>query len=142
LPSGTLLDGELVAFTPEGRPELPRLLRRHGLTSAWRLRQARRWGPVLYMVFDLLYLRGRSLLGVPLARRRAALAALCAGLDVAEVLFSAGVVGAGTALYALALARGHEGVVAKHLASTYRPGRRSPAWRKLKPRGHANRLEG
>jgi ATP-dependent DNA ligase len=67
---------------------------------------------------------------------------LCAGLDLPEVLFSAGVVGTGTAVYALALAHGHEGVVAKYLTSTYRPGRRSPAWRKIKPRERANRLGG
>jgi ATP-dependent DNA ligase len=118
------------------------LLRRHGLTKGWRLRQARRWCPVQYLVFDLLYHRGRCLLNEPLARRRAALAALCAGLDLPEMLFSAGVVGAGTALYALALAQGHEGVVAKRLASTYRPGRRSPTWQKIKPGGRANRSEG
>jgi ATP-dependent DNA ligase len=49
---------------------------------------------------------------------------------------------AGTAWYALPLAHGHEGVVAKHLASTYRSGRRSPAWRNIKPGGRANRPEG
>ena len=128
--------------TPEGRPELPRLLRRHGLTAAWRIGQAQRWCPVQYVVFDLLYHRGRCWLREPLARRRSALAALCAGLDLPEVLFSAGVVGAGTALYALALAQGHEGVVAKRLDSTYRPGRRSPTWRKIKPGGRAKRSEG
>ena len=32
-----------------------------------------------------------------------------------------------------ALAWGHEGVMAKRLVSTYRTGRRSPAWRKIKP---------
>jgi DNA ligase-1 len=142
LPAGTLLDGELVAFAPDGRPELARLLRRHGLTEGWQLRQASRWCPVQYVVFDLLYHRGHRLLGEPLARRREELAALCARLDLPEVLFSAGIVGAGTALYALALAQGHEGVVAKHLASTYRPGRRSPAWRKIKPGGRANRRDG
>jgi ATP-dependent DNA ligase len=142
LPAGTLLDGELVAFAPDGRPELPRLLRRHGLTDSWWIRQARRWCPVQYVVFDLLYHRGRCLLGAPLARRREELAAVCVGLDLPEVVFSAGVVEAGTALYALALARGHEGVVAKRLGSTYRPGRRSPTWRKIKPRGRAQRSEG
>jgi ATP-dependent DNA ligase len=95
-----------------------------------------------YVVFDLLYHRGRCLLHEPLARRRAELAALCAGLELPAVVFSAGVVGAGTAWYALALAHGHEGVVAKRLSSTYRPGRRSPAWRKIKPRGRAHRSEG
>jgi ATP-dependent DNA ligase len=47
---------------------------------------------------------------------------------------SEGVVGQGRALYAAALAIAHEGVVAKHLASAYRPGKRSAAWRKIKPR--------
>jgi ATP-dependent DNA ligase len=89
---------------------------------------------------DLHFVTGRH--REPLARRREKLAAVCAGLDLPEVLFSAGVVGAGPALYALALAQGHEGVVAKHRTSTYRPGRRSPTWRKIKPGGRANRLEG
>ena len=127
---------------PDGRPVLPRLLRRHGLTDPWRIRQARRWCRVHYVAFDLLYHRGRCLLNEALVRRRQDLADLCAGLHLAEVLFSAGVVGTGTALYAVALAQGHEGVVAKRLASTYRPGRRSPAWRKIKPPGGANRREG
>src|SRR5262249_28127894 len=48
-------------------------------------------------------------------------------------LWSAGVVGAGTAFYQAVVASGHEGVVAKSLAATYRPGNRSPAWRKIKP---------
>jgi len=31
------------------------------------------------------------------------------------------------------VAQGQEGMMAKHLASRYRPGRRSAAWRKIKP---------
>jgi ATP-dependent DNA ligase len=42
LRAGTLVDGELVAFEADGRPHLWRLLRRHGLTDPWRIRQARR----------------------------------------------------------------------------------------------------
>ena len=86
------------------------------------------------MLFDLLYHRGRCLLHEPLARRRQALAEACAALPVPNVLFSVGVVGRGKAYYAAAVARGQEGVMAKHLAAPYRPGRRSPAWRKIKPR--------
>ena len=67
-------------------------------------------------------------------RRREVLGELCQRLDAVDVRFSEGVVGSGMALYAAALAQGHEGVLAKHLASTYRPGRRSAAWRKIKPR--------
>jgi ATP-dependent DNA ligase len=134
LPAGTLVDGELLACDAEGRPDLPRLLRRHGVADPWRIRQARHWCPVRYVLFDLLYHAGRCLLGEILARRRAMLAEVCERLDLAEVLFSVGIVGQGRTLYAAALAQGHEGVVAKHLASTYRPGRRTPAWRKIKPK--------
>jgi ATP-dependent DNA ligase len=141
-PAGTLVDGELVAIDPDGRPALTRLLQRHGLTDPWRLSQARRWCPVHYVVFDLLYHRGRCLLHQPLARRREELADLTDRLGLDEVVFSAGVVGRSTALYAAALAQGHEGLVAKRLASTYRPGRRSPAWRKIKPRGGTHRPKG
>ena len=85
------------------------------------------------MLFDLLYHAGRSLLHEPLVRRREVLAEVCQRLEAADVVFSIGVVGQGRAFYAAALAQGHEGVMAKHLASTYRPGRRSAAWRKIKP---------
>ena len=134
LPAGTLVDGELVVMDPDGRPDLRRLLRRHGLIDKWRIRQARRWCAVRYVVFDLLYQAGRCLLREPLAQRREVLLVLCRQLGAPEVQFSEAVVGNGTALYAAALARGHEGIMAKHLASTYRPGRRSAAWRKIKPR--------
>jgi ATP-dependent DNA ligase len=132
LPVGTVLDGELVVWQ-DGRPHLAALLRRHGLTDPFRLRQAGRWCPVQYVAFDLLYQAGRSQLHAPLEQRRAGLAELCSGLSHLPLGFSAGVVGSGQALYAQALAAGHEGVVAKLRNSIYRCGQRSPTWRKIKP---------
>jgi ATP-dependent DNA ligase len=132
-PAGTVVDGEVVVVDVAGRPELRALLCRHGLVDGWRIEQAQQWCPVTYVVFDLLWLRGRSLLRQPLRQRREALAELCATTPLPGVVFSAGVTGAGRAFYAAAVAAGQEGVVAKHLASAYRPGRRSPAWRKIKP---------
>ena len=134
LPAGTLVDGELVAFDQDGRPDLSRLLRRHGLTTAWKIGLARRGCPVHYVLFDLLYHRESCLVNEPLAWRRQMLADLCQRLDAAGVQFSAGVIAAGKAFYEAAIAQGHEGVMAKHVASTYLPGRRSAAWRKIKPR--------
>ena len=61
------------------------------------------------------------------------LAEMCHKLDPAEVRFSAEVIGVGTAFYQAAVACGHEGVMAKHLTSAYRPGKRSTAWKKIKP---------
>jgi ATP-dependent DNA ligase len=118
LPAGTLVDGELVTFDAADRPNLPWLLRRHGLTDPWRIRQARHWCSVRYVLFDLLYHAGHCLLREPLLRRREVLAETCQRLDAVDVRFSEGVVGQGKALYAAALAKGQEGVMAKHLAST------------------------
>jgi DNA ligase-1 len=131
-PAGTLLDGELITVRA-GRPCLAALLRRHALTDPLQIRWAQRWCPVRFVVFDLLYYRGRSLLRQPLERRRQRLAALCAAAPVPGVEFSAGVVGPGRAIYQAAVAAGHEGVMAKLLTGPYRPGRRALSWRKLKP---------
>jgi len=85
LPAGTLVDGELVACDANGRPDLRLLLRRHGAVDPWRIRQARLWCTVRYMLFDLLYYRGHCLLREPLKRRREILAEMlkrtpCRGL--------------------------------------------------------------
>ena len=121
LPAGTLVDGELVAFDAESRPDLRQLLRRHGLTDPWRIRRACQWCPVRYVLFDLLYHGGRCLMRAALVRRREVLAEVCQRLEVV-VVFSPAVIGAGIALYQTALASGQEGVMAKRLSSMYWPG--------------------
>jgi ATP-dependent DNA ligase len=133
LPAGTLVDGELVALDAEGRPDLRGLLRRHGLSDPWRIRQARQWCPVRYVLFDLLYHGGHCLMREQLVLRREVLAEVCEKLDVPEVEFSRAVIGDGTTLYQQVVAAGHEGVMAKKLSSAYRPGKRSVAWKKIKP---------
>ena len=132
LPAGTLVDGELVAFDADGRPDLWQLLRRHGLTDPWRIRKAQHWCPVRYVLFDLLYHGGRCLMREPLLRRREVLAAVCQRLD-GMVVFSPAVIGAGIALYQTALASSQEGAMAKRLSSMYWPGKRSVSWKKIKP---------
>jgi len=133
LPAGTLVDGELVAFDDDGRPNLRRLLRRHGLADPWRIRQARQWCPVRYVLFDLLYHAGRCRMRESLMRRREMLADVCEKPDVPEVEFSHAVIGAGMTLFQQVVAASHEGVVAKKLSSAYRPGKGSVAWKKIKP---------
>src|SRR5262245_9430311 len=132
LPTGTLVDGELVAFAAASQPDLRRLLRRHALTDSWRIGRAQHWCPVRYVLFDLLYHGGRCLMREPLVRRREVLAEVCERLD-GVVVFSPAVIGAGTALFQAAVAARHEGVVAKQLISIYRPGKRSVTWKKIKP---------
>jgi len=130
LPHGTVVDGELVLLH-EGLPDLDGILGRHQRTNPALIRQLSRTNPVRYIVFDLLYANGQSLCCEPLSTRRAALADLASSMH--ELVFSEGVVERGCAFFAGAVRQGQEGIMAKHLASTYLPGRRSAAWRKIKP---------
>ena len=86
--------------------------------------------PVTYLVFDLLSWDGENLLDLPYAERRARLDALAiAGHRwVATPWFPGG----GADVLAASEENGLEGVVAKRLESPYRPGLRSPDWRKIK----------
>jgi bifunctional non-homologous end joining protein LigD len=130
LPSGTVLDGELVALD-RGRADLPTLLRRH-------LRQRPLLGdyaaaPLCYVLFDLLSLRGRPLLKEPLIHRRSLLRELLAQVNDPLLAYSGSIVGAGRAFFDHVVAAGHEGVMAKKHTSCYLAGQRSSSWRKIKP---------
>ena len=127
------VSGELVVRGP-ARPTLAALLRRHHLNDPWQIRLSARWCPVRLVLFDLLYYRGRSLLAEPLHVRCDCLAEACAPLEMPELTVAEGIVGAGRAFFAAAVAGGHEGVVAKRLDAPYCPGRRAHAWQKIKPR--------
>jgi DNA ligase D-like protein (predicted ligase) len=133
LPTGTILDGELVWFV-DGQADFAGLLRRHQLVSPRKIRWAAAWQPVTYMLFDILQLKGRSLLNTPLRERRVLLAELLAQPTPNRLLFSSGVTQGGRQFFQNVIDQGHEGVMAKHLDSCYRPGKRSAAWRKIKPR--------
>ena len=132
LPSGTVLDGELVVLKG-GRADFPALLRRHQHHRA-DLRPLDRRPPIHYVAFDLLLDKRQSLLRAPLDQRRQRLRDRLESVDDSIVAYSEGVVGCGQEFFAQIVAQGHEGVMAKHRASPYRPGRRSAAWKKIKPR--------
>jgi bifunctional non-homologous end joining protein LigD len=114
-------DGELVAFDAQGAPDFPlvceRLLNRH--------RSIR----LTYMIFDLLSLNGRSLLGRPYSERRAQLEALELH---GPYWHTPDTFDDGAALFEAVCERELEGVVAKRRSSRYRPGERG--WVKIKNR--------
>ena len=125
-----ILDGEVVAFGPEGRPDFGALQQRMHLTSESQVRRLAKSAPVTYVLFDLLWLDGHSLMDAPYEERRARLKEL--GLDGERWQTPDHVVGHGPELLAASRAQGLEGIVAKRLGSTYEPGRRSPGWVKVK----------
>ncbi|MGD9532105.1 non-homologous end-joining DNA ligase [Pseudonocardia sp.] len=120
-----VLDGELVALDAAGRPDFGLLQHRMHVRRPPAELLARI--PVSYLVFDVLWLDGTSLLGEPYDARRAVLDGLgLAGRHVRVPPSTPDV----PARQMLEVARAHglEGVVAKRRASRYEPGRRSPAW--------------
>ena len=128
-----IVDGEVVALDDDGRPDFSllqeRITQRRGPGAAATRKQP---GALVYEVFDLLYLDGRSLLGVPLEDRKRLLRSVLR--ESGRVRYASHVVGEGEAFMAAAEAQGLEGVVAKLRRSRYEPGKRTPAWLKLKIR--------
>ena len=98
LPSGTVADGELVILR-NGRADLDAVLRRHQTTGLFKTKLAARQDPAVYVAFDLLFHRGRSLIGQPLARRREILAESLGRVDPCRAVLSDGIVGAGKAMF-------------------------------------------
>ncbi|MGI5273653.1 non-homologous end-joining DNA ligase [Nonomuraea sp. CA-218870] len=119
---GAVIDGEVVALGPHGRPSFVRLQRRMHMTDPEPLVLDR--FPVTYLPFDLLVLDGTPLFGLPYRDRRALLDALDIG---APPSFPGG-----SDLLAATHEQGLEGVVAKLLDSPYEPGVRSRSWIKVK----------
>ncbi len=132
LPAGTLLDGEIVVLV-DGKPDFAGMLRREQVRTERRAQQLARELPAVYVVFDLLYRGGQSIMNEPLTSRREQLGDLLAD---SPAIFSEGVESEGLAYFEMACEQELEGVVAKRLSSRYRPGVRSDAWIKIKRRNH------
>jgi bifunctional non-homologous end joining protein LigD len=125
-----VLDGEIVAFDERGRTSFGRLQERMHVRDAATVRRLVARVPVVYLVFDVLELDGRSLLDVRYADRRD----LLARLEIAGPAWQAppAFEAAGADVLAASREQAMEGIVAKRRDSRYRPGRRSPDWRKIK----------
>lgn len=131
LPSGTVLDGEIVVLH-QGRPVFTKLQQRDAASDPRKIAAHAERMPATLMAFDLLFLRGTNLMGMPLQQRRAALVALVADLGDPHIVVPNYVVGPGTAYFSEVEKLGLEGVMAKRLDSPYLPGKRTSHWQKIK----------
>ena len=125
-----VLDGEVVAFDPEGRPSFERLQSRMHLASDSAVRRRMADIPATYVIFDLLYLDGHSTMALPYEDRRS----LLDRLDLEGPAWRTPDYhrGEGRALLEATARIGVEGVVAKRLAGPYLPGQRGSGWVKVK----------
>jgi bifunctional non-homologous end joining protein LigD len=124
-----VVDGEIVALAG-GRPSFERLQSRMNLQNEHEIKRAMKARPIIYVMFDLLYLDGRSLLNEPVEKRKELLDEIAVPNDRVQVSHTES--GAGRALFEAARERGLEGIVAKKKGSPYRPGKRTREWQKIK----------
>ncbi|OPY78199.1 MAG: putative DNA ligase-like protein [Syntrophorhabdus sp. PtaU1.Bin153] len=115
-----ILDGEIVVLDDSGYPDF-QMLQDYGKF---------RKGHLVYYVFDLLYLEGHDLTGLPLLKRRELLKKVLP--PVPNIRLSDHVSRDGTLFFKVAKEKGLEGIVAKQAYSKYLVGRRSRQWLKVK----------
>ncbi|NOZ59965.1 MAG: ATP-dependent DNA ligase [Euryarchaeota archaeon] len=117
-----IIDGELVAKNDDGRWLPPQKLRREG-NGNWK-----------YIVFDVLRLNGEDLTDYSYEERRQILENKT--LENSKIQIVPRIVSSSKVeveeFFTQAKTKGHEGLVAKALASPYKPGRRHRYWFKFK----------
>jgi bifunctional non-homologous end joining protein LigD len=114
-----LLDGEIVVLDDKGSPSFQ-------LLQDWKRDKK---GNIYYYVFDILFLNGRDLRGIPLIERKIFLNKVLK--DDSRIKISQYIEENGEELFKLAIKKGFEGIIAKRKNSTYKSGRSSD-WQKIK----------
>jgi bifunctional non-homologous end joining protein LigD len=136
-----IVDGEVVALDEEGNPAFSLLQDRAGMgrfgprtadDGKGPKTKADFVAPIVYYVFDLLYLDGRVLVNVPLEQRKHLLRTVLR--EHRSVRYGAHIEADGKSFFDIVGERGLEGMIAKLRTSRYEPGRRSKAWLKIKIR--------
>jgi bifunctional non-homologous end joining protein LigD len=125
-----IFDGEVVRFDDEGKPSFEKIMERFNLQNERDIRKQESVNPVVFCMFDLVYLNGWDLSKCALGERRRQLERLSPSSPSLRVLdlFE----NEGELLFQQAIAMGFEGVIAKKLASRYRFNERHADWQKVK----------
>src|SRR5665213_891935 len=115
-----VLDGEIVVLKKDGVSSF-------GALQNWRSEAD---GTLAYYVFDLLWLNGHNLMGLPLSTRRELLKKILP--TEGEIRESQSFATTATEFLAAADKMGLEGIIAKKEDSLYEPGARGRDWLKMK----------
>ena len=121
-----VVDGEIVSFDEQGKPNFQRLAPRFAATRPAEVRRARQAVPVVYLVFDLLRLGRFDVTRLALVERKRLLRQLFPGRGIVRWLDHIDT--HGDRLYELCCQQGLEGVVSKLKSAPYQFGQRLPAW--------------
>lgn len=129
LPTGTVLDGELVVLV-ENKPSFTSIIKRDMSRQPGVVKARAALFPVSYVVFDMLYLRGEDVRSQPLERRQETIVTLLG--EKHPYAHPVENFPSGKQLFTVVEQYGLEGIVAKRRHSPYIPGKKSDHWRKIK----------
>jgi len=127
--SSAILDGEIAVLDENGRSSFSLIQPRISVADPNSVAHLARSTPVTLFLFDLLYLDGYDLRGVPLEERKRLLQGILTPTD--HIRFSDHFVANGAAMLEAARTHGLEGILAKRRSSKYE-GRRNQDWLKIK----------
>ncbi len=124
-----ILDGEIIVFSG-GKVDFHALQRREQQQRILRIDILSQKYPATYIVFDILFAGGQSIMHEPLETRKNLLATYIREHERVVVIDY--LLEKGEAYFRAARKKGLEGIMAKRCASTYQPGVRSKDWIKIK----------
>lgn len=125
-----ILDGEIIAIDSESRPSFSLLQRRMGIADRRLQLALMKSVPASYVVFDVLYLKDRSVTSLPYSERRKLLESLA--IEGPSWKITPFQHGKGSEMLKVAEKHSMEGLIAKKIDSIYEVGRRSDHWKKIK----------
>lgn len=132
-----LLDGEVVVFGDKGIPSFNKILKRHLVKGA--SQELIDNYPILYVVFDILFINGKDLTRESLLKRQEVLEKV---LRIGGNIAICDNYKKGTELFKIMESKGMEGIVQKERQGQYYPGEKNKTWLKAKCRREMNAVVG
>lgn len=126
--SSVILDGEIIAMQ-DGKPSFHEVMKRDRMNRSELIHLSIKERPVIYMIFDILYLDGKWVIDDELAERQRLLSSIITPTEDVQVVES---FSNGEALYEAVKEQGLEGIVAKDLRKPYSLNGKDGRWQKVK----------
>lgn len=124
-----ILDGELIVPV-SGKPDFYQLQKRTLSNNPFKIKVAMSKHPAAFVAYDILYLEGKDLSGLPLMERKMLLSRTVS--ENSSISLSRYIETDGKALFDMAKEQQLEGIVGKKKESLYWFGKRTKEWKKVK----------
>jgi DNA ligase 1 len=137
IPTGTVLDGEVIITDSSGKPDFEAVMSRFSMFNSDKVKYLAKHEPVSLVVFDVLYHKGEKVIHLPLYKRKEILDEIISvNTPILSKVMS--IESNGTTLFELIKEQNLEGIVLKKKDSTYEIGKRSHSWLKVINYQYAN----